>query len=209
MWSVIEEIAKHIPNGVYCLLVLLLILIVVKIVSFYFKRFCPLEKQTGDVVTDIKTIKEDINGIRENILHDVAPLLNKISTYLITKYPRDKELLKIQSPIELTELAKEILEKSGAKNFVDSSLDSLIAKIKEGNPKSDLDIYQLAASVLFNLVDTNAFTKIKDFIYQNPKYNGKHDLDIQIMINLSALYLRDRYLAQVNSKEIKKVEPTI
>ncbi len=165
-----------------------------------------MEKQISGVITDISTIKEDITIIKENVFRKIELSLDRMSCFLVTKYPKDRELLKIQSPIELTDLAKEILEKSGAKNFIDSSLDSLIAKIKEGKPNSPLDIHQLAVSILFNLIDTEAFSKIKDFIYQNPKYKGQHDIDIQVIINLSALYLRDRYLIQDNSGDIKKVE---
>ena len=96
----------------------------------------------------------------------------------------------IQSFAELNDLGKEILDKSGAKNFIDSLLESLISKIKDGKPKSYLDIHQLAVSVLFDFLDTEHFSGIKDFVYQNPRYKD-NDIDIQAIINLAALYLRE------------------
>ena len=83
-------------------------------------------------------------------------------------------------------------KKSGGKNFVDNSLDFLVSKIDERNPKSNLDIQQLAVSVILDLVDTEALSKIKDFVYQNPKYRSK-DISMPTIINIVALYLRDKY----------------
>lgn len=198
-----DQILKYVPLiGIVVASITLLIAIVAiicKILAFYYKRFCPVEDKIDTMSDDIESIKGKIHG-------KIEPSLDKIIKFLIMRGPKAKAFFVKRSPIELTDLARKILEESGAKNFIDSFLDSLIAKIKEDKPKNALDVQQLAASVLFNLVDIEEFKPIKEFIYQNPKYDGQHDIDIQVMIDLSALYLRDKYLAQDDSRDIKKVE---
>lgn len=180
----LEEVLKNIPGG---LLYVLIGLIVWRAAAFYFGRFCPFENKVKDIDNNIKGINNNITTIRGNI--------SKIISFLITGDKKAKAFFVAHSPIELNDLGKEILDKSGARNFIDSSLESLISKIKDGNPKSYLDIHQLAVSVLFNLLDTEPFSGIKDFVYQNPQYKG-NDIDIQAIINLAALYLRDKYIEQ-------------
>jgi len=181
----IDEIIKNIPNGIYYLAIGWAVW---KVAHFYFVRFRDLEKKSDD----ISGIGKKIDDKLEPTLVKINSTLDRISRYIITKDSLDPAFFSTSSPVELNELAKELLDKSGGKAFVDNTLDFLISKIEERNPKSILDIQQLAVSVIFDLVDTEAFSKIKDFVYQNPKYQSQ-DVDIPVIINIIALYLRDKY----------------
>ena len=141
---------------------------------------------------DISSISKKIDDKLEPTLVKINSTLDRISRYIITKDSLDPAFFSTNSPVELNTLAKELLDKSGGKAFVDNTLDFLISKIEERNPKSILDIQQLAVSVIFDLVDTEAFSKIKDFVYQNPRYQGQ-DVDVPVIINIIALHLRNKY----------------
>lgn len=181
----IEEIFRNIPNGLYYLAI---ICVVWKIAEFYFIRFRDIEKKTNDI-TDIKNkIEEEI----EPVLVKINSTSDRIARYIVTRDSLNPIFFSANSPVELNDFSKEILKESGIKSFVDNSLDFLSSKIEEKNPKSTLDIQQLSVSVMFDLVDTEAFSKIKDFVYQNPKYKGKN-VDMLTIINIAALYLRDEY----------------
>lgn len=181
----IDEIIKNIPNGLYYLAVAW---VVWQAAKFYFIRFRDLEKKSDD----ISSISKKIDDKLEPTLVKINSTLDRISRYIITKDSLDPAFFSTNSPVELNTLAKELLDKSGGKAFVDNTLDFLISKIEERNPKSILDIQQLAVSVIFDLVDTEAFSKIKDFVYQNPRYQGQ-DVDVPVIINIIALHLRNKY----------------
>ena len=185
MLLLIQELVKDIPNGIYCLVAAYLLW---KIAQFYFVRFRDVEKK-GEEVSDIK---KKIDDNIEPLLTKIHSTSDRIARYIITRDELDPAFFSAKSPVELSDLAREVLEKSSAKSFVDNDIDFLTLKIDERNPKSSLDIQQLAISVIFELVDTEAFSKIKDFIYQNPKYKGEN-IGLLTMINIIALYLRDKY----------------
>jgi len=172
-----EEIIKNIPNGIYYLAVAY---IVWKAAHFYFVRFRDIEKKVCDV-----------DGIKKKIDDEIGPVLVKINSTSdrIARYIITKDSL---NPAFFSTFAKEVLTESGAKNFIDNSFAFLSSKIEERNPKSTLDIQQLAISVVFDLVDTEAFSKVKDFVYNNPKYK-EQGIDMPIIINIAALYFRDEY----------------
>lgn len=194
---ILEEVAKNIPKGIYYLI---LAYVVWKVAQFYFVRFRDVEKK----ICDISDIKKKIDEEITPSLVKINSTSDRIARYLIMRDALDPIFFTSGSPIELNEFAIEILEISGAKNFVDSSLDFLCSRIKERNPKSALDIQQFAISVIFELVETEAFSKIKDFVYQNPKYKG-HDIDIPVIINIATLYLRNEYFKKY--PELKETNP--
>ena len=185
MLELFKEFIKIIPNGLYYLAIAC---IVWKIAQFYFVRFRDCERR----IADISDVKKDLNDKIEPTLVKINLTLDRIARYIVGRDALNHDYFSTGNPIELNEFAKEVLEKSGAKHFIDSSYDFLSLKIDELKPKSILDIQQLAISVLFDLIDTEGFSIIKDFIYQNPKYKGKK-IDIPTMIIIMSLYLRDQY----------------
>lgn len=137
-------------------------------------------------------------------LVNVERTLDRISRHIISQDSLNPDFFNTSSPIQLNAFSKELLEESGAKHFVDSSYEKLSEKVEDKKPKSLLDINQFAISVIFDLTDTEAFSKIKDFIYQNPNYKGKR-VDLSLIITLTSLYLRDKYLEN-NPELIEKDE---
>lgn len=182
---IIQEIIKNIPNGLYYLAIVCIVWVVAK---FYFVRFCGVEKK----IKDVSDIKKKIDEKIEPTLIKIKLTVDRIARYIITKNALDHNYFSAGSPIELNQFSREVLENSGAKHFIDSSLDFLISEIDELKPKSALDIQQFSVSILFDLIDTEGFSVIKDFVYQNPKYENK-EINIPIIINIMALYIRDEY----------------
>lgn len=179
MLQFLGKVAENIPNGLYYLAVGYLVW---KIAELYFVRFRDVEK------AQVKINKE----ISPSLVR-IDKTVDKIAMYIITKNLLDATYFHSHSPVELNDLSKEILEKSGAKEFVDCDFEFLKEKIDEKKPQGLLDIQNSAISVIFDLEDTEKFKDARNFVYNNPKYK-EHDINIQIIINIAALYLRNKYL---------------
>ena len=102
------------------------------------------------------------------------------------------------SPLTLTEIGRELLEKSFAKKAMDDNLDFFIKKLEEYEPKTPYDVEDNALGVVFFNTGNEIFNDIKNFLYYSPEEiefsNGeKAKISLQIIIRLMSLYLRDKY----------------
>lgn len=186
MHDIVVKIVENIPNGLYYVALAYIVWLLARL---YFVRFRDLERKSSET-----------SEINKKLDNSVSPALTKLSLtqdriarYLITKDALDPTFFDTGSPIRLSALAQRLLAESGAKSLVDGVSDFVIDRIEANRPKSALDIQQLAVTEMFDMVDTEAFSRIKDFVYQNPEYEG-HRVDLSVIINILAVYLRDKYL---------------
>ncbi len=94
--------------------------------------------------------------------------------------------------LELTDTAKEILEESKGKDFIESNLQRLCDKVNNHEITSPLDIQNSSASIIINESDSEEFKPIKDYIVNDIKYSDEI-LNFNTVIFIMAIYLRDKY----------------
>jgi hypothetical protein len=187
---------------------LLLIFITYKFCKFYFVRFRKVEEEC-DKISALQTTAR-LNGevsarIERNLDDKLFPKIDSIVTsinglllFLNTKHKDFKsELFVVKSPVELSPIGNEILEVSGGKKYIDTNSKILIALMEKNSLKSALDVQNHAHLVLLNQFDSDQFTEIKNYLYNNPIYRkeGKDisALNITVISQIMAIYLRNKY----------------
>ena len=126
-------------------------------------------------------------------LDRIESILDRVCHYLAVEGGLDIGYFSSGSPMMLNDLAKELLEKSGAKDFADSQADALIAEIEKKAPTNKLDVQQTSIMTVFDATNMPQFDKVKNFIYENPVYNGGK-VDLSTLVDIVAVYIRDKYL---------------
>ena len=130
---------------------------------FYFVRFCRVEKGVESITAVCAKL--------ETRLSKIETVLDRICHYLAAKEGLSANFFSANSPMMLNDLAKRLLVESGGKDFANDQSEVLIAELENRAPK----------------------TKLDDFIYQNPIYEGEK-IELTTLVNIIALYLRDKYL---------------
>jgi hypothetical protein len=147
-----------------------------------------------DVQVPNVTRKIDDSNIK---LATIITQLAKITTYLTTKFDVDHQLFQTNSPKELTKLGSEILKATGGDKFVDDNLTGLLGLMEKQDFKSGLDVENYCTVLLFEKINEDSFTPIKNYIFQNPEYKTEVDkklqLDINVAIQVMSIYLRNKY----------------
>jgi hypothetical protein len=165
-------------------------ILITRLVEKYHKRFIKTEE-------DCARIENEITPTLKNIRDDIRMLISILKTQ---NPDLDTLLFKMFSPLALTDLAIEILEQTGGKNYIHANLKELISALEEKNLKTALDVEMTAPKVILEKSDENAFSPIKNYIYNNPEFISDLNLGIKIKIDLQSvtkvmgIYLRDLYL---------------
>ena len=106
------------------------------------------------------------------------------------------------SPRQLNQNGVELLKDSGGREFLDRNMDFFIRKIEKLQPKTALDVENMALAVLQTHTNEDMFIPIKSWIYNAPAMQLKNpdgstrsqEVDIDDVIFVISLPLRDRYL---------------
>ena len=163
------------------------ILATIKVEKFH-RRFVKTE-------ADCKKIETDISPKLKNISDDIRTLITVVK---LGNSALDLTLFKTQSPVSLTDVGIEILEKSGGRRYIDENLAALLIDLEKRELKTALDVENIAASVLLFKSNQTAFTPIKNYIYNNPEFVSelglKATLDLGKIAQVMGIYLRDKYL---------------
>ena len=178
----LEELIRGIPNGLYYLAGAW---VVWEAARFYFVRFCRVEKGVESITAVCAKL--------ETRLSKIETVLDRICHYLAAKEGLSTDFFSANSPMMLNDLAKRLLVESGGKDFANDQSEVLIAELENRAPKTKLDVQQTAVLVVFDSTVSDKFNRIKDFIYQNPIYEGEK-IELTTLVNIIALYLRDKYL---------------
>ena len=169
----LEELIRGIPNGLYYLAGAW---VVWEAARFYFVRFCRVEKGVESITAVCAKL--------ETRLSKIETVLDRICHYLAAKEGLSTDFFSANSPMMLNDLAKD---------FANDQSEVLIAELENRAPKTKLDVQQTAVLVVFDSTVSDKFNRIKDFIYQNPIYEGEK-IELTTLVNIIALYLRDKYL---------------
>lgn len=109
-----------------------------------------------------------------------------------------KDTFSTASPKTLNDKGVKLLEESGIKKIVNDNKSELEKKLKDQKLKNFLDIEKQSYYVLKSLEKLEIFIPIKNYIYNNP------DISSESILFVGSIYLRDKYLKNEGSKQLKK-----
>lgn len=106
------------------------------------------------------------------------------------------------SPRQLNENGIELLNDCGGKNFLEANMDFFIGKMEKLQPKTALDVEDMALAVLQTYTGEDIFIPLKSWVYNAPSRDLKNpdgstrtqDVDLDDVIFVLSLPLRDKYL---------------
>lgn len=200
------------PVLTICLVAIgVVIYVAVWVTRFYYTHIKAVEdkvehadcKRHGDAISgfDKKTekmfarIDESLSKIGriENLLGGRITTLEKA---FIAKYPEQLDTFaQHNSPLQLNDFSKEIMEESGADKIFEQQKDDLVRRMEELKPGTAYDVEETAYRVLLYNSSEMWFNPIKTFLYNNPVYKEK-TLNVDILCFIMSLPLRDYYLAR-------------
>ena len=203
----IDEFGKYLWVHFPAVCVIVSIIIIVTILCWKtFRLYGRLEK-VEEHCTKIDGINTDSVSVKDQ-LTKISNSIDKLFVFLNQQHQNfPTDLFVSKSPIQLTEFGEQVLLGFGGKSYIDNGLNSLIASMEKENFKSALDVQNFAQSLLFSQTQSNEFTHIKNFIFNNPKYviEGKGvDLTLPLALNLMSIYLRNKFFEVY--PELKDVE---
>lgn len=162
-------------------------LIIVVGAAFYI-----LTKRIDGLERSLETLK--------NLVGRVINAVVEIQRHLVKKsdfeplFPLEtRPYLGKESPLQLMPIGEQLLQESGAKKIVDERLEFLIKKIEERKPKTAHDVQGRCLAIFWKLEDEDFMIPLKDFAYQYPEFRN-NSLRFDDIINVSAIYLRNKYL---------------
>jgi hypothetical protein len=139
----------------------------------------------------------------EELKKELIPVKNalcEIQKYLAKKW-RFVPMHEIQpvgyvqsfSPVSLTIIGTDLLEKSGAKTVVDGKYDEWADILDKSDLKTAYDVQERASGIIAENESDPTMTTIKDFVYKNPKFNDM-PLELSDVQRVMVIYFRDTYL---------------
>ncbi len=144
-------------------------------------------------------LKQSINPIT-NATCEIQRFLGRELKFVPMHELKPAGYVKENSPMALTELGKELLEKSEAEKMLNAQYKYFEEIIDRGNCKTAYDIQSSISSLIAEKENENFMTPIKNFAYKNPHFNGNR-LNFSDIQRTMVVYLRDLYLK--NHPEIK------
>ena len=106
------------------------------------------------------------------------------------------------SPRQLNGNGIELLNDCGGKEFLETNMDFFIGKMEKLQPKTALDVEDMALAVLQTHTNEDMFIPLKSWVYNAPSREIKNpngstriqDVDLDDVIFVLSLPLRDKYL---------------
>jgi hypothetical protein len=191
-----DIIGKYIGEHYPALFVVGSIVIVVVFLCWkMFRLYGRLEKVEHHC-TKIEEIPAEFKSVNSK-LTNISTSIEKLFVFLNqqhTNFPTD--LFVARSPIQLTDFGDQVLLAFGGKSYIDQNIDTLIKTMEGAEFKSALDVQNHAQSILFAQTQTDEFTHIKNFIFNNPKFSigqSHVELTLPLVLNLMSIYLRNKY----------------
>ncbi len=177
--------------------------------------FRPVKEDIKEIKSDLKQEKEKTAIRREECtakftrLENVPTLLSNlnesvltIKLFLMSKHEDAPGALSItRSPRELSDDGIALYNVSGAREVLEKHIDAYIRKMELSNPKSALDVEELALTTLYGSTDNEEFIPLKNYVYNNPVFK-ELSITIATICFVMSLPLRNEYL-----KRHKEINP--
>jgi hypothetical protein len=164
-----------------------------KIAKFYFTRFKKTEEKVANL--PCSSHSNTLNKHRNALLEIGQEIFGskRYKSYSISLSPR-----------QLSELGQELYQKSGVQRVLENNMPYFIEKLEKEHPKTALDAEDMAHFVLLSSRSEDIFNPVKNWIYNNPKFNDT-DIDMSDINYVASLPLRNAYLQK--HPEILPEEP--
>lgn len=199
---------KHYPTIFFMAFAAIVsIIITVKYMKFI-KRLSSVEKTCGDlsgIHEDIKIMIKTNTIIETKIDEVILPKISEFDKDIKSLIIHSKQyidnndsMIKSNSPLSITDVGHEILVVSGGKKYVDDNKDFLFEEIRKLNSINELDIENYSYYLLVSNYMSPAYSEVKSFLYNNPKYITSSGVEVLLdekkLARLIGLYLRDLYI---------------
>ncbi len=135
-------------------------------------------------------VKKTLNGEFKDTIGKMKLNIKVIADALIQSGLVDGGKLQAYSPIQVTQIGKDYLEKIGFIKTFNEHSEDFFRYIESEQPKTDYDIENAAIRSIYLLFDKDYFNPIKDYLYNNPKEDKKE------LTNVAGIYVRDMYLSR-------------
>lgn len=200
--KIIEKLIEFLP-----LWYLVLLVIIVGVLVFYYKRFKPLEDRTrhadcknknskiDEMASDIKQLRSDFINMKEDLI--------AIKSILVQKYPNSANIFSMKkSPRKLNEMGEKLFADVNGKRFLNEHQAFFFKKIDEYCPKTAFDVENAANMACSTTTDNAIFNDLKNFVYNSPSITIKdkdgeerlYDITLADVCFVLSLPLRDMYL---------------
>jgi len=192
----LDEFGKYLWAHFPGVCVILSIIIAVVVLCWkMFRLYGRLEK-VEDHCSKIEGINTNSVSIKDQ-LTKISNSIDKLFVFLNQQHQNfPTELFVSKSPIQLTDFGEKVLVGFGGKAYIDTNLSTLMKGMESEDFKSALDVQNYAQSILFSQTQSDEFTPIKNFIFNNPKYvlgESHIELTLPLVLNLMSIYLRNKY----------------
>jgi hypothetical protein len=190
------------------ILIIATVVVVRRIDKFLYKKIDPLEdrvKEHEKVIdkynelsncrvhtSDIDYTKKNIASIEKSLSY-IMGALDSLKIPAKDGASPSVPLTQTRSPRQVTEPGHELLELCGAKQLFADKMDVFVSKLEEVEPKTALDVESQALKVLWALTDEDYFNRIKNYLYNNPKFKDG-EVNLTTVCMLMSLELRNEYL---------------
>jgi len=144
------------------------------------------------------TVGKDEHGGLRRTLGEVKDKVVACEVILKERGP----LAERKSPISLTERGDNVLKESGGMDYVDDQKESLLAFIRDKNPKSAYDVQEFAKLAMELRAKEDDFIPLKNYAY-------KEGMDLDDILFVTGIYLRDITLDPLgfSHEDIDKFDP--
>ncbi|GHT42170.1 hypothetical protein AGMMS49965_13160 [Bacteroidia bacterium] len=127
--------------------------------------------------------------------------LTNIKSIIAQKFPSLSKSASLKlSPSRLSPWGLQLFNDIGGDEFLNANKEALFKYISDHKPLTKLDVEQEANASFFSLLNTPAFNKLKDYIYEAPPVtleNGEpYTLAVPDICFILSLPLRDMYLKE-------------
>lgn len=139
-------------------------------------------------------------GELKNELIPVKNALSEMQKYLGKKWKfvplheiKPAGYIQSFSPVNLTKLGSNLLDKSGAKKVIDENFTEWAKLLESEELKTAYDVQTCASRIIAEKENSEAMVPLKDFAYKNPNFNDV-PLDFTDIQRVMVIYFRNLYL---------------
>lgn len=149
-----------------------------------------------------KYLKENIEPIKKSISRITNSIVEIQTLLKVNNIPLNHLLIEAPgSPLQPTEYGAKIIKESGLEKILDQKKESLIKALRDSlhGDYTDYDAQETARKVLISLKSDPIMNPVKEYAYKNA-------LDVEIILRVGGLWLRDDFLGQPRKLAIKEKE---
>lgn len=181
---------NHYPVIFWIVVLIVVTIILTRKISKFTSRLDKAESHMETASSRLDTVSDRLETVSSD--------LRALTAFLSAKYPdMNPGFVRSNSPMQLTEFGSDVLEKSGAKSYIDQNVESIIQDVRSHNFKSNLDVQNYAMDLAAGLFRSDSFIPVRNYIYENPIYKTPEGLELPLttssIYQIIGIYIRNLY----------------